>query len=87
MKYENDYRDLRLYYSDFLIIASLIYFWFLYLFLPLSLILFAPPILFLWHMQKLNKKVSHIYTFTHAYAPSQGLNVIILLITAERHPF
>lgn len=26
MKYENDYEDLRLYYHDFLIIASLIYF-------------------------------------------------------------
>lgn len=36
MKYENDYGDLRLYYHDFLIIASLIYFCLLSLSLSFS---------------------------------------------------
>lgn len=40
MKYENDYGDPRLYYHDFLIIASLIYFCLLSLSLSFSLPLF-----------------------------------------------
>lgn len=39
MKYENDHGDLRLYYHDFLIIASLIYF----CLLSLSLFFLLPP--------------------------------------------
>lgn len=52
MKYENDYEDLRLYYHDFLIIASLIYFCLLSL-SPLFFHIFC-----LWLVQKWNKKVS-----------------------------
>lgn len=41
MKYEDDYGDPRLYYRDFLIIASLIYFCLLSLSLPCSLYFFT----------------------------------------------
>lgn len=42
MKYEDDYGDPRLYYHDFLIIASLIYFCLLSPFLSCSVIFFSP---------------------------------------------
>lgn len=58
MKYETDYGDLRLYYHDFLIIASLIYFCLLSPSLSLFRFLFPRQILRPWLAQKWNKKVS-----------------------------
>lgn len=70
MKCENDYRDLSLYYSDFLIIASLIYFCFLYFFLPLSLFLFYP--FSTGHAEVEQKgKPANIYTHIQACLCSQ----------------
>lgn len=58
MKYENDYEDRRLYYHDFLIIASLIYFCLLSPSLSSSLFLSLFKPFCLWLTQKWNKKVS-----------------------------
>lgn len=69
-KYENDYRDLRLYYSGFLIIASLICFSFLYLSFSLPP-LFRP--IYPWPMAhaEVEQKGKPTNEYTHIHTCSQ----------------
>lgn len=75
MKYENDYGDLRLYYHDFLIIASLIYFCLLSPPFPPSLSFFPLNVLPLADAEVEQKGKSEERKKKHAHHHNHVLNV------------
>lgn len=95
MKYENDYGDLRLYYHDFFIIASLIYFCLLSFSLSLFCISNVPPMARAEVEQKGKcLKQAHALIHMHIHAPIQGWCHFLMPMPEafctswqKRHPF